>query len=86
MMRWHILGKASGRVNPTVRHRAATRMRSAGVQTLTAIERSTAGTMHLAGPSGRRPKSHVGDIVRRCTYSRFVREDGRWFYVDGDVG
>lgn len=23
---------------------------------------------------------------RMCEMSRFVREDGRWFYVDGDVG
>jgi len=27
-----------------------------------------------------------GSVVRMRERSRFVREDGRWFYVDGDVG
>jgi len=26
-----------------------------------------------------------GSAARMCETSRFVREDGRWFYVDGDV-
>jgi uncharacterized protein YchJ len=32
-----------------------------------------------------RDKRRRLDIGWRWTYSRFVREDGRWFYIDGDI-
>ena len=42
----------------------------------------------IASAMGRRAGTCRRDLnfAGPTTYSRFVREDGRWFYVDGDIG
>ena len=48
-------------------------------------ETMLADTAVAVHPSDERYKALVGRAVRLHERSRFVREDGRWYYVDGEV-
>lgn len=50
------------------------------------VARYRAAGIAASGASGFSGSSGAsGQAVRQHERSRFIREDGRWFYVDGDV-